>query len=88
MLQPGKDAWPIEFDLGTVMDGDTEEHIAEVARVLARAGRFDVALTFLPAFDAPADRKALAAAARDAIGDALYGAARDAPASGSARASL
>ena len=34
VLQPGKDAWPIEFDLGTVMDGDTEEHIAEVARVL------------------------------------------------------
>ncbi|HVR82564.1 MAG TPA: acetylornithine carbamoyltransferase, partial [Luteimonas sp.] len=22
VLQPGKDAWPIEFDLGTVMDGD------------------------------------------------------------------
>jgi N-acetylornithine carbamoyltransferase len=36
VLQPGKDAWPIEFDLGTVMDADTEEHIAEVARVLAR----------------------------------------------------
>lgn len=36
VLQPGKDAWPIEFDLGTVMVGDTEEHIAEVARVLAR----------------------------------------------------
>src|SRR6476620_5468438 len=25
VLQPGKDAWPIEFDLGTVMDGETEE---------------------------------------------------------------
>ncbi len=36
VLQPGKDAWPIEFDLGTVMDGDAEEHIAEVARVLGR----------------------------------------------------
>jgi N-acetylornithine carbamoyltransferase len=36
VLQPGKDAWPIEFDLGTVMDGDTEEHIAEVAKVLGR----------------------------------------------------
>jgi N-acetylornithine carbamoyltransferase len=36
VLAPGKDAWPIEFDLGTVMDGDTEEHIAEVARVLSR----------------------------------------------------
>ncbi|MFC4728866.1 N-acetylornithine carbamoyltransferase [Coralloluteibacterium thermophilus] len=36
VLQPGKDAWPIEFDLGTVMDGESEEHIAEVARVLSR----------------------------------------------------
>ena len=36
VLQPGKDAWPIEFDLGTVMDGNTEEHVAEVARVLGR----------------------------------------------------
>ena len=36
VLQPGKDAWPIEFDLGTMMDGDTEEHIAEVAKVLGR----------------------------------------------------
>ncbi|UXI69948.1 N-acetylornithine carbamoyltransferase [Tahibacter amnicola] len=36
VLAPGKDAWPIEFDLGTVMDGDTEEHVSEVARVLSR----------------------------------------------------
>ena len=36
VLQPGKDAWPIEFEVGTVMDGDTEEHIAEVAKVLSR----------------------------------------------------
>ena len=36
VLSPGKDAWPIEFELGAVMDGDTEEHIAEVARVLSR----------------------------------------------------
>lgn len=36
VLQPGKDAWPIEFDFGTVMDGEAEEHIAEVARVLGR----------------------------------------------------
>ena len=34
VLPPGKDAWPIEFDEGMVMDGETEEHIAEVARVL------------------------------------------------------
>jgi N-acetylornithine carbamoyltransferase len=36
VLAPGKDAWPIEFEVGTVMDGETEEHIAEVARVLSR----------------------------------------------------
>jgi N-acetylornithine carbamoyltransferase len=36
VLAPGKDAWPIEFELGTVMNGDTEEHIAEVAKVLSR----------------------------------------------------
>ncbi len=36
VLQPGKDAWPIEFGRGKVMDGDAEEHIAEVARVLSR----------------------------------------------------
>lgn len=35
VLQPGKDAWPIEFELGTRMDGDTEEHIIEVAKVLS-----------------------------------------------------
>ena len=36
VLSPGRDAWPIEFEAGSVMDGDTEEHIAEVARVLSR----------------------------------------------------
>ncbi|MGH8029439.1 MAG: N-acetylornithine carbamoyltransferase [Arenimonas sp.] len=36
VLQPGKDAWPIEFEAGAVMDGEAEEHIAEVARVLSR----------------------------------------------------
>ena len=36
VLQPGKDAWPIAFDVGAVMDGEEEEHIAEVARVLSR----------------------------------------------------
>jgi N-acetylornithine carbamoyltransferase len=36
VLQPGKDAWPIEFEVGTVMDGEAEEHVAEVARVLSR----------------------------------------------------
>ena len=36
VLSPGKDAWPIEFAPRTVMDGEAEEHIAEVARVLSR----------------------------------------------------
>jgi N-acetylornithine carbamoyltransferase len=36
VLQPGKDAWPIEFQRGVVMDGEAEEHIAEVAGVLSR----------------------------------------------------
>jgi len=36
VLEPGKGAWPIEFEDGVVMDGDAEEHIAEVARVLSR----------------------------------------------------
>jgi N-acetylornithine carbamoyltransferase len=36
VLSPGKDAWPIEFDAGVVMEGEAEEHIAEVARVLSR----------------------------------------------------
>jgi len=36
VLAPGKDAWPIEFGIGTVMGGEEEEHVAEVARVLSR----------------------------------------------------
>lgn len=36
VLQPGKDAWGVEFQPGVVMDGDAEEHIAEVAGVLSR----------------------------------------------------
>lgn len=36
VLQPGKDAWGVEFEPGVVMDGDAEEHIAEVAGVLSR----------------------------------------------------
>jgi N-acetylornithine carbamoyltransferase len=35
VLQPGKDAWPIEFEVGAVMDAEAEEHVAEVARVLS-----------------------------------------------------
>lgn len=36
VLEPGKSAWPIEFDDGAVMDADPEEHVREVARVLSR----------------------------------------------------
>ncbi len=36
VLQPGQDAWGIEFEPGAVMDGDAEEHVSEVAAVLSR----------------------------------------------------
>jgi len=36
VLQPGKDAWGLEFETGAVMEGDAEEHIAEAAGVLSR----------------------------------------------------
>ena len=36
VLEPGKSAWPIEFEDGVTMDGDPEEHVKEVARVLSR----------------------------------------------------
>ena len=35
ILQPGKDAWPIEFEENVVMDGNSEEHVKEVAQVLS-----------------------------------------------------
>ena len=34
-LQPGKDAWPIEFEENIVMDENAEEHVKEVAQVLS-----------------------------------------------------
>ena len=36
VLEPGRSAWPIAFDDGVVMDGEEEEHVREVARVLSR----------------------------------------------------
>lgn len=36
VLQPGSDAWPIEFEPGVTMLDDAEEHIQDVARVLSR----------------------------------------------------
>ena len=35
ILQPGKDAWPIEFQENIVMDGDAEEHVKVGAQVLS-----------------------------------------------------
>ena len=35
ILQPGKDAWSIEFKDKLVMDGEAEEHVKEVAEVLS-----------------------------------------------------
>ena len=35
VLQPGKDAWPIEFAENVVMDSESEEHVKEVAQVLS-----------------------------------------------------
>jgi N-acetylornithine carbamoyltransferase len=35
-LEPGKGSWPIEFEDGAVMEGEPEEHVHEVARVLSR----------------------------------------------------
>ncbi len=36
VLEPGKSAWPLSFELGTAMDGDAEEHVTEAAKVLSR----------------------------------------------------
>jgi N-acetylornithine carbamoyltransferase len=49
-LQPGKDAWGVEFNPGAVMDGDAEEHIAEVAGVLSRYCDL-IALRAFPLFE-------------------------------------
>ncbi|HSM69870.1 MAG TPA: N-acetylornithine carbamoyltransferase [Xanthomonadales bacterium] len=35
VLQPGRDAWSMEFSAGVVMDGQAEEHVSEVAGVLS-----------------------------------------------------
>jgi N-acetylornithine carbamoyltransferase len=49
VLQPGKDAWGIEFKPNVVMDGDAEEHIIEVAGVLSRYCDM-IALRAFPSF--------------------------------------
>ncbi|MFT5139673.1 MAG: N-acetylornithine carbamoyltransferase [Rhodothermales bacterium] len=49
VLQPGRDAWGLEFEPGVIMDGDAEEHIAEVAAVLSRYCNM-IALRAFPGF--------------------------------------
>ncbi|MCZ6835748.1 MAG: N-acetylornithine carbamoyltransferase [Planctomycetota bacterium] len=36
VLQPGQDAWPLEFEMGVIMDDEAEEHVQEAASVLSR----------------------------------------------------
>lgn len=36
VMQAGKDSWTLEFSDGTVMDGATQEHIRDAARVMSR----------------------------------------------------
>lgn len=36
VLEPGKSAWPLEFDFGATMDDVAEEHVIEAAQVLSR----------------------------------------------------
>lgn len=57
VLQPGRDAWGLEFAPGAIMDGEAEEHIAEVAGVLSRYCDL-VGLRAFPGFkDWEADRQ-------------------------------
>ncbi|MCB1583635.1 MAG: N-acetylornithine carbamoyltransferase [Marinicella sp.] len=49
VLQPGQDAWGIEFEPGVVMDGAPEEHIKEVAGVLSSYVDM-IAIRAFPAF--------------------------------------
>ena len=39
-INPSKDTWNFEFGEGVVMDGNTQEHIKELAPVLSRMGHF------------------------------------------------
>jgi N-acetylornithine carbamoyltransferase len=36
VLEPGRGAWPLETEIGAVMDGSSVEHIIDAARVLGR----------------------------------------------------
>ncbi len=59
VLQPGRDAWPLAFEPGAIMDGEAEEHVADVARVLSRYCDL-IAVRAFPKFqDWQADRQDL-----------------------------
>src|SRR3546814_1133039 len=58
VLQPGKDAWPIEFDLATVMAGDADVHIPHVAQGLGRSVHMTGVRTFPEFVDWSRDRQA------------------------------
>ena len=36
VLQAGKDSWTLEFDDRVIMNGSTQEHVREAARVISR----------------------------------------------------
>jgi len=50
ILQPGKDAWPIEFKDNIEMNGTSEEHVKEVAQVLSSYCDC-IAIRAFPAFE-------------------------------------
>ncbi|SMF66331.1 lysophospholipid acyltransferase family protein [Allosphingosinicella indica] len=81
---PGVHVQPVAIDYGAAADDiawvGTESALANVRRVLSRRGTTPVTLRFLAPIDpeAAGDRKALAAAARDAIVAALGASARPA----------
>src|SRR3546814_2909423 len=58
VLQPGKDAWPIEFELGTVMGGEAGGDLGEVAKVLGRYAEWIGVRAFPKFCDWALDRQA------------------------------
>ena len=50
VLEPGKGSWPIEFEMGAVMNQGPEEHVREAARVLSRYADI-IAVRAFPKFE-------------------------------------
>lgn len=57
VLQPGKDAWGLEFEAGAIMDGNAEEHIVEAVGVLSRYCDLIGLRAFPPFIDWSIDRE-------------------------------